>query len=222
MVFDVIIPVLNEEQILIKRQDYYQALKKRARIIFVDGGSIDRTVDLAAQFGDVIKCRSGKAIQKNRGVSESMADYLLFLNVDSYIRDLSFNQAYQAIQQGLDAGCFTMQIDDRRRIFRVFEFIINFRAKVFGSLDGDSGLLVKRTTFEQVRGFDEIPLMEDIAIGCKLRKMCTIKCLPSEISVSSRKWHDQGFYSTLLFYTRAYMQFWTQVLLLGEKNFEYK
>ena len=51
---DVIIPVLNEENFLKENNEYFGRLNRAAHVIFVDGGSRDRTVELAKNYGDVI------------------------------------------------------------------------------------------------------------------------------------------------------------------------
>ena len=110
-----------------------------------------------------------------------------------------------------------MRIDDVKQVFRTYESIVNFRAKRFGVLDGDLGLFITRAKFEEVGGFDAMPIMDDIAFGKKLKKCSRVNVLADVISVSSRKWHDQGFVKTLMGYLLAYLQYWTRIPFYKDK-----
>ena len=206
---DIIIPVLNEEKILIEQAPHYRHLKTKANVIFVDGGSTDRTVQIAQDYGDVLTAPRGRALQKNAGASTTRSKYILFLHVDSSIEDNALEAIEQALDRGVVGGCLTMHIDDDRWLFRIYEKIINGRAKIFSVLDGDLGLFVERSIFEQVGSFDAVPIMEDIKFSVKLRRAGPIQILPQTIHVSSRKWHAQGFGKTFFLYTLAYLQLWT-------------
>jgi len=206
---DIIIPVLNEEKILTKEAQYYQSLKNRARVIFVDGGSADGTVEIAQRYGEVISCATGRAIQKNRGAQETRSERLLFLHVDCFIDEHALDSIDQIMEEGSIGGCLTMHIQDNGFIFRIYEKIINFRAGAFGIIDGDLGTFVRRDIFDQLGGFDLLPVMEDLVFAKKLCKAGSIRALPDLVYVSSRKWHERGFFRTFLEYTLAYIQLWT-------------
>lgn len=206
---DIIIPILNEEKILTENSKYYKALKTRARVIFVDGGSTDRTVAVASEYGNVVLSSPGRGIQKNRGVEESTADYLLFLHVDSFISENALDSISRALKAEAAGGCLTMHIQDKGFIFRIYEKAVNVRSRAFGVIDGDLGMFVRKNVFKRLGGFDLLPVMEDLVFSQKLRKAGRIKVLNDPIYVSSRKWHERGFVSTFLAYTFAHVQLWT-------------
>ena len=205
---DMIIPVLNEEKILKEKKDYYLWLKKQGQIIFVDGGSCDRTVNLAQEFGQVISSDAGRSIQMNRGALEGQRQYFLFLHVDTFLTPQGLRQINEAITQGVTGGCLTLAIDDAKFIFRIFEWLVNVRARYFRIFDGDLGLLLRKDVFQKLGGFDEVKIMEDILFSQKLKKRYEMVVLPEKIHVSSRVWHEKGFLNTFLCYSRAYFQFW--------------
>ena len=209
---NIIIPVLNEEKILTKEAQYYQTLKTKARVIFVDGGSTDRTVEIARKYGEVISCATGRAIQKNRGAQETQAEHLLFLHVDALIDENALDSIDQALKKGFIGGCLTMHIQDKGFMFRIYEWTVNFRARVLGVIDGDLGTFVRRDIFDQLGGFDLLPVMEDLLFAKKLRKTGSISVLPDRIFVSSRKWHERGFVRTFCDYTLAHIQLWVGYL----------
>lgn len=217
---DIIIPVFNEEEILTKEAQYYQTLKSRAKIIFVDGGSTDRTVAIAQEYGEVVSSPAGRAIQKNRGAQESQTEYILFLHVDALIDERALDSVAQTLKEGSVGGCLTMHIQDNGFIFRIYEWAVNFRARVFGVIDGDLGMFVRRDVFDQLGGFDLLPVMEDLLFGKKLRKAGPIGVLPELIEVSSRKWRERGFIRTFLEYTFAYIWLWSGRLKNKNNNCE--
>ena len=110
-----------------------------------------------------------------------------------------------------------MRIEDKGIIFRVYEWIINVRAKLFGVIDGDLGMFVQKDVFNRLDGFKPYPAMEDIAFSKKLRQLERVYVLPDTIYVSSRKWHERGFVRTFIEYTTSYLKFWTGSLK-NQKN----
>lgn len=209
---DIVIPVLNEEEILIEREAYFRTFSKKARLIFVDGGSSDKTADMAQRFGRLISSKRGRGLQKNAGAGYATADTILFLHVDSLISEEALNDIEQIVKNGAVGGCLTMKIDDGRFMFKVYEWIINGRARTRGIIDGDLGLFLKRDIFREIGGFDNLEMMEDIGICYKLRGKGRLKISSHPICVSSRKWKAQGFLKTFLQYTSAYVRFWTGCL----------
>ncbi len=207
---DIIIPVLNEEKILTEYRQYYQWLKNEAQLIFVDGGSKDRTLSLAQEFGKIILSPKGRAIQMNHGAREGQNQFLFFLHADTFITPAGLQRMKDVLSQGIKGGCLRLMIDDKKIIFRVFEWLVNLRARYFKVMDGDLGLFIRRDIFEQLGGFAEVPLMEDILFSRKLKRQKDILVLSEAIHVSSRVWHEKGFFCTFLHYTKVYINFWRQ------------
>ncbi len=209
---DIIIPVLNEETILLEKKDYYLDLGHKAQIIFIDGGSHDRTVEIATNYGKVYHARPGRAIQKNVGIENSRSEFLMFLHVDTFINLNNLDVVEKMLNDGFLGGCFTMSINDDNAIFRFFEGIINFRSQVFKIIDGDLGLFVRRDVLLKIGNFDLVPYMDDIIFSRKLKKEGRVIALPQIISVSSRKWYECGFTKTFFKYSAAYFELWTGLL----------
>ena len=207
---DVIIPVLNEEKILREKKDYYTWLKTRARVIFVDGGSLDETVAVARNYGEVIVSRGGRPFQMNQGAAACQSPNILFLHADTFVTEDALGQIERALKNGICGGCLTMVIEDPRWIFRIFEKIVNFRARRFKIIDGDLGLFVKKEVFIRLDQFAEVPVMEDILFSRKLKKVGKVAVLPGKIFVSGRKWHEKGFVKTFGQYALAYLKLWME------------
>ena len=118
------------------------------------------------------------------------------------------------ISQNISGGCFTLAVDNQRFIFRIFEWLVNLRARYFKVFDGDLGLLIRRDIFKKLGGFDEGKVMEDILFSKKFRKLKKTVVLCEKIHVSSRIWSEEGFVNTFLRYSQAYIQFfWSELFI---------
>ena len=218
---DIIIPVLNEEMILDERQTYYRMLGRNANLVFVDGGSIDMTVTRARRFGEVLQTRPGRAYQKNYGVQVTDGDFLLFLNVDSFISEEMIHQTADAFRHGAQAGCYTMHIRHPGAMFRLYEWVVNHRAVRHGIIDADLGMFIRRDVFEALHGLDRLIIMDDIVFSKRLRRHYPITVLNSRIEVSARKWDERGFMATFGQYSLAYLQLWTGIPFFKDRYQNY-
>lgn len=207
---DIIIPVLNEEKLLKERISYFRTLRRHARLIFVDGGSSDQTKKIARNYGDVIDSERGRCHQLNAGAKAARSSKILFLHADTCLTPEAIEKMEAALEEGICSGCFTLSIDDPRFIFRIFEGLVNFRARAFGVMDGDLGIGVKRDVFEKAGRYDATPIMEDILLSQKLRSFGPQIILSDLIKTSSRKWRETGFLKTFMIYSRAYLYLWTR------------
>ena len=75
---------------------------------------------------------------------------------------------------------------------------MNIRSRLTGIATGDQGIFVTRGAFEQVGGFPELALMEDITLSAALRRLAPPACLRLSLVASSRRWEAQGVLRTIL------------------------
>ena len=109
----VIIPVYNEEECLLKNDVYYQVISQFGELIFVDGGSADRTVLLARKLGRVVTAPKNRGAQMNRGAQEAKHNILLFLHADAVIHLSNMQHIVDAVgNRRYIGGCFTQVLDD--------------------------------------------------------------------------------------------------------------
>ena len=197
----VIVPVYNEEKILETNTDKFRALAKRAEFIFVDGGSIDRTPEIAKHYGKLMKSPKGRAVQMNRGAGQARGDTLLFLHADSTIPPEALESIEHHIgKDNLIGGCLTLRINKGAFVYRLIERQGNRRAERTKIFYGDQGIFVKRSVFLEAGGFPDVPLMEDILFSKKLKALGKTAVLPDKITVSARRWEKKGLINTLILY----------------------
>lgn len=99
----IIIIALNEEKNLqaclesIKRLDYP---KKLIELLVVDGGSTDRTLDVARKFGArIIRSMKGFAVQRNAGLKNARNGIIVFTDADCIVPENWLNELMKHIDK---------------------------------------------------------------------------------------------------------------------------
>lgn len=208
MKLGIVIPTLNEGLALLPRLQALAPLRERgAVVIVVDGGSADHTVTRAQPLADsVISAPRGRAAQMNAGawaLAGSQVDVLLFLHADTTLpadADLLIEAALS------DAACvwgrFNVQIKGYHMLLPLVAALMNLRSRLTGIATGDQAIFVRRRTFEALGGFAPQPLMEDIELSARLRKLSPPACIEQRVTTSGRRWDQHGFWHTVLFMWR--------------------
>ena len=199
MNISVIIPVLNEEKSIAAMLDALFALAPY-EVIIVDGGSSDRTREIAAQFSvKIISSERGRARQMNRGAREASGDVLLFLHADTRLPPTAFDDITDAlVDQRYVGGRFYVELEGSHWMLPLVGRIISYRSRLSKVSTGDQALFVRREIFRRLGGFEEIPMMEDVAFCQALKRLGTLACLRSRVVTSARRWEMDGVWRTIL------------------------
>jgi rSAM/selenodomain-associated transferase 2 len=197
----IIIPVLNEGHGIAPALDALLQLRRRgAEVLVVDGGSHDGTVALARPRAErVIAAPRGRALQMNAGAAEASGDVLLFLHADTRLpADADHIVLNGLARSGRAWGRFDVRIDGESRVLIAVAWLMNLRSRLTGIATGDQAIFVRRDAFRCVDGFPAIPLMEDIALSKRLKRVSRPLCLRSRAVTSGRRWDKNGVISTVL------------------------
>ncbi len=199
MRISVIVPVFNEEKIIAATMQSLLPLAPHETII-VDGGSSDRSREIAAQFGaHVISSERGRARQMNRGARDASGDVLLFLHADTRLPVSALQEISSALtDRRYVGGRFDVELEGEHWMLPVVGRMINYRSRVTKVGTGDQALFVRRGVFERMGGFQDIPLMEDIAFCRQLKALGRVACLRSRVVTSARRWEAEGVWRTIL------------------------
>jgi rSAM/selenodomain-associated transferase 2 len=193
----VIIPVLNEEkQINITLKSLFTSLdfaNIKYEIIVVDGNK--NTLNAISPEFSVLKLSSkkGRGVQMNYGAKNSSGSHLLFLHADSILPVEGISCMIAAFQNGYHAGSFDLKIDSSSKTLKVFTMLAALRSRVTRVPFGDQGHFIEKKLFENMLGYAEIPLMEDIELMVSIRKRgipITILFVP--VLTSGRRWEKEG------------------------------
>lgn len=204
----IVIPAIDEAEHLATSLPSLAPLRRAGHeIIVVDGGSRDDTRSCAAPFADrVLMSGRGRARQMNAGAAAASGDVLLFLHADCLLPA----DAEAAIAGAMRASCwgrFDVRLGGREWSFRVIEGFMNVRSRLTGIATGDQAMFVARAAFEQVGGFPDIPLMEDIAISRLLKRIAPPACLRQKVVSSTRRWRAHGVARTVMLMWRLRLAF---------------
>lgn len=197
----VVLPVLNEAATLAQRLQALQALRQRgARVVVVDGGSEDNTLAIArahAQADLALQAPRGRASQMNAGAAACPADVVLFLHADTTL-PADADHLVRPVAHGRFAwGRFDVQIDSPSPLLGLVSVMMNLRSRVTGISTGDQALFVRGALFQQIGGFADLPLMEDIAISRTLKKHGPPLCVKARVTTSARRWQQHGAWRTI-------------------------
>lgn len=198
MRISVIIPTLNEEESVATTI----AAARRAtdcELILVDGGSTDRTVELARDRVDrILSARRGRAAQMNAGAAAVSGDVLLFLHADT-ILPAAYDAAIAAkmADPRVVGGRFDLTLLPGSPLLWLTGELINLRSRLSKIATGDQAIFVRRTVFEEIGGYEDIPLMEDVALTRVLKRRGRIACLRQRVVTSSRRWQRNGVVRTI-------------------------
>ncbi len=195
----VVIPALNEEHCIGEAVD--SALSgKPLEVIAVDGGSSDRTADLARTHGaTVVTSPPGRGVQLHRGALAASGDLLLFLHADCRLpRD--YARHVQAILNGrkVVAGAFRLGIDAPHRSLRAIEKLVGLRSRFFRMPYGDQAIFMRSDIYHRVGGFPLTEAMEDFELMRSLRRVGRIRIARAVVVASGRRWTSRGIWSTTL------------------------
>lgn len=200
MKLSVIIPVLNEQEIIIQNLQFLkQICSEEVELIVVDGGSHDQTTTFAKPYVDsVINAIGGRAEQMNKGATIATGDTLVFLHIDTKLPNNFINAIRTVLAQGrYDWGRFDVSFNNEGFMFSIIAFMMNLRSRITSIATGDQAIFIKKTTFDELGGYPDIKLMEDVAISKRLRKLSKPACLNEKVITSGRRWQDKGIIKTI-------------------------
>jgi len=190
MRFSIIIPVLNEEALLEDQLTYLtqQYARQDCELLIVDGGSIDRTVDIAQRHGQVICSPRGRATQMNAGAAAARGDVLIFLHADTRLPDDAFNAIERALASPkVVGGAFQVCFNCDLWPYRLVAFMTNLRSRLRTIFTGDQAYFMRATSFRAIGGYPDQPLMEDLEIITRLRTIGKVVLLPQYVTTSARR-----------------------------------
>jgi len=228
----VIIPTLNEEQALPGTLACAAGIGFE-EILVVDGGSTDQTQEIARDL--LVRCSkfdveslpnteprtsnlrlltspAGRAKQMNAGAAASRADALLFLHADTRLPA----EARRAIERALDdpacvGGRFDVRFERDAGLAWLIARLISLRSRLSGIATGDQALFVRRSTFERLGGFADLPIMEDVEFTRRLKRAGRVAPLRARVVTSYRRWERCGALQTIVLMWALRLLYWLGV-----------
>ncbi|MGH8659327.1 MAG: TIGR04283 family arsenosugar biosynthesis glycosyltransferase [Gammaproteobacteria bacterium] len=197
----VIIPAYNEADSIAATLRVLAPIRAQGHeVILADGRSSDQTAGIVRGHIDrLVSSERGRAKQMNAGAAAACGDIFLFLHADTRPPQGALDHVIVGLREtGLVWGRFDIRLSGGIRLLRVVETLSNLRSRWTGIATGDQALFVHRIAFEAVGGFAEVPLMEDIIISRRLKRLSRPLCLKERVVTSSRRWEENGIMRTIL------------------------
>ena len=215
----VIIPTLNEERTIMATLAHTTALGF-AELIVVDGGSTDATPALVGSYlfstqssalspVQWVTAPCGRARQMNEGAKASGGEILLFLHADTQLpNDAKTIIDTTLADQRMVGGRFDVRFDRPSMWGAIISRMMNRRSRLSGLATGDQALFVRRPIFEQMGGFADMPLMEDIDFSRRLKRKGATAALTATVTTSFRRWERHGPLRTILLMWALRFLYW--------------
>ncbi len=185
--------------------------------VFVDGGSTDGTPEIIAKWIErlpnpsAVQCIAsapGRATQMNSG-THACGGHLIFLHADT---ELPVG-AVAAVRSALAAhphawGRFDVQIEGHSAWLPAVAWCMNLRSRASGICTGDQAIFMTRAAFDTLGGFPLQPLMEDIEMCKRLKRLAAPACLRQRVRTSGRRWDERGAWRTICLMWRLRWAYW--------------
>ncbi|MCC7210982.1 MAG: TIGR04283 family arsenosugar biosynthesis glycosyltransferase [Candidatus Brocadia sp.] len=218
MKISVVIPALNEESHLEKTLQSVTKQEGDYEFFVVDGGSSDNTVTIAKRYTTVINSLRGRAIQMNTGAKACSGDILLFLHADTILPDCAFREIRKRMKDvSVAGGSFYIAFDADTFILKGVSFVTRFNFRLFHF--GDQGIFVRRTVFQTLQGYKEMPIMEDYDFYKRLGKQGKVILIRMPVISSARRFVRKGVIRQLFMNKLVVLAYWAGVDIQTIKRF---
>jgi rSAM/selenodomain-associated transferase 2 len=204
----VVIPALNEATHIEATLDAVLGQPGPHEIIVVDGGSSDYTSAIAARHAQVVTAPQGRARQMNAGAAAAAGDVLLFLHADTALPPDGMSAIRSILANPrVEAGVFRLRFDREAPLLRFYSFCTHLNTPLL--CFGDRALFVRKNIFEELGGFLDIPVFEDLDIVRRLHRRGRFAFLNTYVTTAARRFDEHGHLRQQLL--NAYL--WSRYLL---------
>jgi rSAM/selenodomain-associated transferase 2 len=168
-------------------------------VIVVDGGSRDRTAEIADEAGVTLVTRGGgRGCQLAAGAARARFPWLLFLHADTVL-DPGWQREATAFMEAIDTGkrppaaaAFRFALDDAGLRPRLLERLVALRCTLLRLPYGDQGLLMPKALYGDIGGYPAHPLMEDVGLVLRLGRR-RVSLLRTRAVTSAVRYRRDGY-----------------------------
>lgn len=196
----IVVPVLDEAATVAATVDRLTRDFPGCEVVVVDGGSTDGTPQLVRPPARVVSTFPGRGHQVNVGAAHACGEVLWFHHVDTRADPAALGQLRAALADpAVVGGGLTLCFDRRSAALDYVAATSNARARRLHWIFGDQAMFIRRSVFEELGGFPELPLMEDLEMSRRLARAGRMVLLPATSTASARRFDEHGTLRLLVF-----------------------
>jgi len=216
----VLVPVLDEMPRLPERLGFLARAARQhpgeVEIIVADGGSQDGSLEAARALGlHVLATRRGRGTQLRGAAEAARGRWLWTVHADAEVAPGTLERVLLHARRGTHPWAFTRtRIDAPGPFYGLLATLTEIRARWLKLPYGDQGVLVKRSLYEHVGGYADVPLFEDVLLARRLARHASPACLGGDLTLDGRRWRRRGLARTSL----GNLGLLARFLLLGRQS----
>ncbi|MCH7605342.1 glycosyltransferase [Patescibacteria group bacterium] len=198
----VIVPVRNEKAMLEMRLPIFSEYVRRGcEVLIVCSNSEDGSEEFVKEHPEFVFVNAGdrrRGEACNQAAEVAQGDILLILHVDTLLSGSLLVEIEQALcSSAVVGGGFRIAYEpvsnrNSRYVLTVSRTVVNLRTRYFKWFAGDQALFVRKSVFERVGGFRNLPMMEDQELVKRLKRQGRLVALPHSVWVSTRRYLGNG------------------------------
>lgn len=180
MEISVVVPTYNEERGIgrtLERLSRQTIPRSSYEIIVVDGGSKDRTREVASRYADkvILQRRKGVGGARNDGVEAARGRIVVHTDADVIVKEDWLERIISMFSEGVVAVCGPDEPIEQIAKYRLLYFAINlfsditYRLGIVGTRGTNTAVL--KDVFLRVGGYTDYPLCDDVELGFRLKRM---------------------------------------------------
>ena len=161
----------------------------RERVIIVNGGP----ETYSFKELNLINSNPGRGLQLATGANFASGEWLFFLHGDSQLPKSWLKVLAKHVEHDPDkAFTFRLRFDDQGFFPRLLEYWVRFRCFAFALPYGDQGLFISRDLYDDIGGYKDMPLMEDVDI---IKRIGSARLIvgSDEVITSAEKYNKYGY-----------------------------
>jgi rSAM/selenodomain-associated transferase 2 len=199
MKFSVIIPTLNEAKFIQPTIQRIRDLDESAQIIIADGESWDETVQLCQKAKlEIVFSKLGRGSQCNAGAEKASGDILLFLHADTLLPPNAFELLADYFSNPqIKIGTFRLSFNSENPMLHFYCLFTKFDSMF--TRFGDQCIVIRKSFFNEIGGFPDWPLFEDVHLLRSARRRTSVVSFPSQVITSARRFERRGIIRTQIF-----------------------
>lgn len=211
----IVMPTLDEAGIIEAALGRLRADFPGCELVVADGGSLDGTPRLAASLATVVPSPPGRARQMNEGARHTTGEVLWFVHADAVVDRVALAEIHAVMaDRSVIGGGLSLRFDRRSIGLDYLAWSSNQRARRLHWIFGDQSLFVRRQAFDDLGGFPDLPLMEDLELSRRLQRRGDLVLLEATSTASARRFVEHGTWRMI-----AFMQYLKILYFVGVDPF---